>query len=92
MNKKDPVRNDQRVDIDLTSQTTKKIPRQLTVEPQHVDFAHPEFCTGCDPVTCIVEGNNFNVFNWRDVLVALTEFFLQSKPKAIELYRMSIYH
>ena len=83
--------NDQRVIIDSTSKTTKEIPRQITAEPQHVDFAHPEFCTGCDPVTCIVEGNNFNGGNWRDVLVALTEDFLQSKPKAMELYHTSLY-
>ena len=60
-------------------------------EPQIVDFAHPEFCTGCDPVNCNVEGNNFSVGNWRDVLVALTEAFLQSKPRATELYHMSLY-
>ena len=52
-----------------------------TLEPKFVDFTHPECCTGCDPVSCIVEGKDFSVGNWRDVLVALTEAFLQSKPK-----------
>ena len=60
-------------------------------EPQFVDFAHPEFCTGCDPISCIVEGNDFSGGNWRDVLVALTEAFLQSKPKAMKLYHTSLY-
>lgn len=86
-----PGENVQSVVIASTSQTTKEIPRQLTAEPQHVDFAHPEFCTGCDPQTCVVEGKSFSGRNWRDVLVALTEDFLQSKPKAMELYHTSLY-
>lgn len=86
-----PGKNVQRVVISSTSQTAKEIPRQLTVEPQNVDFAHPEFCTGCDPQTCVVEGKSFLGRNWRDVLVELTEDFLQSKPKAMELYYTSIY-
>lgn len=60
-------------------------------EPQIVDFNHPEFCTGCDPITCTVEGHSFYGNNWRDILVALTENFLQRKPKAQELYNTSIY-
>jgi len=56
-----------------------------------VDFAHPERCTGCDPQTCVVEGKSFSGKNWRDVLVSLTEDFLQSKPKAMELYHTSLY-
>ena len=86
-----PEKNNQRVFIASTPQATKEIPRQLTAEPQYVDFAHPEFCTGCNPVTCIVEGNNFSSGNWRDVLVALTEGFLQSKPKVMGLYHTSLY-
>ena len=66
-------------------------PPASTNELQVVDFAHPELCTGCDPVTCIVEGNNLSGGNWRDVLAALTEHFLQSKPKATELYHTSLY-
>ncbi|MEN6384668.1 MAG: HTH domain-containing protein [Phycisphaerales bacterium] len=62
-----------------------------THEPQFVDFTHPEFCTDCDPISCIVEGNDFSGGNWRDVLVALTEVFLQSKPKAMKLYHTSLY-
>ncbi len=62
-----------------------------THEPQFVDFTHPEFCTDCDPISCIVEGNDFSGGNWRDVLVALTEAFLQSKPKAMKLYHTSLY-
>lgn len=55
-----------------------------------VDFKHPEFCSGCDPITCIVEGNDFSGGNWRDVLVAMTEGFLRNKPKAAELYCMNL--
>jgi hypothetical protein len=66
-------------------------PRIINYEPQRVDFAHPEFCTGCDPVTCIVEGKDFAGSNWRDILVALTEDFLISKPNAQELFHKSIY-
>jgi hypothetical protein len=62
-----------------------------SAKPQLVDFAHPEYCTGCDPVSCIVEGNDFSGGNWRDVLIALTEAFLQSKPKAAELYHTSLF-
>ena len=86
-----PEKNDQRVDMVSKSQTAEELSRELTAEPQRVDFAHPEFCTDCDPVTCIVEGSNFSGGNWRDVLVALTEDFLQSKPKAMELYHTSLY-
>lgn len=61
------------------------------VEPQRVDFAHPEYCTGSDPATCVVDGKSFSGVNWRDILVALTEEFLREKPRAKELYRTSIY-
>lgn len=57
-----------------------------SVEPKVVDFEHPEFCSGCDPVKCIVEDNDFSGGNWRDLLVSLTEAFLQSKPRATELF------
>lgn len=63
-----------------------------TTELNVVDFDHPELCSGCDPVTCIVEGTNFSGGNWRDVLVSLTEAFLQSKPKSTELYYSSLFH
>lgn len=63
-----------------------------TTELNVVDFDHPELCSGCDPVTCIVEGSNFSGGNWRDVLVSLTEAFLQSKPKSAELYYSSLLH
>ena len=63
----------------------------VATEPQRVDFTHPEFCSGSDPMTCVVEGNNFNGDNWRDVLVSLTEAFLRSKPKAMELFHTSVY-
>jgi hypothetical protein len=75
----------------LQSVATKTDSLSTVVEPQLVDFAHTEYCSGCDPVTCIVEGNDFSGGNWRDVLVALTEAFLQSKPKATELYHTSLF-
>lgn len=73
--------------------SVKKIENSRTIiqEPQSVDFAHPGRCTGCDTITCVVEGNHFSVGNWRDVLSCLTEAFLQSKPKAAELYYTSLY-
>jgi len=86
-----PEKNDQRVVLASTSQTTKEIPQQLTAEPQHVDFAHPELCMRCDPETCIVEGKSFYGRNWRELLIALTEHFLLSNPKAKELYLKSVY-
>lgn len=82
---------DQKVVLASTSQTTKEMPQQLTAESQHVDFVHPEFCIGCDPETCIVEGKSFYGRNWRDLLIALTEHFLLSSPKAKELYHKSVY-
>lgn len=63
-----------------------------TTELNVVDFEHPELCSGCDPVTCIVEGTDFSGGNWRDVLVSLTEAFLQSKPKSTKLYYSSLFH
>ena len=71
--------------------TWEDIPSTTIDEPKVVDFAHPEFCSRCDPVTCIVEGGDYSGGNWRDVLISLTEAFLQHKPKAEELYRRSIY-
>lgn len=61
------------------------------IEPQFVDFTKPELCAGCDPVTCTIEGKDFSGGNWRDVLVSVIEAFLQSKPKAMELYHTSPY-
>jgi hypothetical protein len=56
-----------------------------------VDFDHPELCTGSDPIVCVVEGISFSGKNWRDLLVALTEYFLSCKPQAKDLYFRSFY-
>lgn len=53
--------------------------------PKQVDFTNPDACTGCNPVSCVVEGKIFHVHNWRDILTELTEYFLATKPKAQEL-------
>lgn len=63
----------------------------LNGDPKRVDFADPDACTGCDPVSCIVEGKVFRVRNWRDILTELTEHFLATKPRAQELTWRSIY-
>lgn len=86
-----PEKNNPGVVLTSTQPTTKEIAQQPTIGPQHVDFAHPEFCKGCDPVTCIVEEKSFYGKNWRDLLIALTEHFLLSNTKANELYHKSIY-
>ncbi len=62
-----------------------------TEELRLVDFAHPELCSGCDPITCIVEGKDFSGGNWRDLLVSITEYFLNSKTEMEELYGTSLY-
>ena len=66
-------------------------PAMAFIEPQRVDFSHPELCTGSDPVTCVVGGADFSGGNWRDVLVTLTEAFLRSRPKATELFHASLF-
>ncbi len=67
-------------------------PRTLVaLKPLRVDFNHPELCTGCDPMTCTVEGNDFSMKNWRDILASLTEAFLESKPQAMSLYHTSLF-
>ncbi len=58
---------------------------------QRVDFSQPNACSGCDPVSCVVEGNTFFVRNWRDILTELTEYCLETKPKAQELFHCSLY-
>ncbi len=58
---------------------------------QRVDFSQPDACSGCDPVSCVVEGNTFFVRNWRDILTELTEYCLETKPKAQELFPCSLY-
>lgn len=63
----------------------------ICVEPQRVNFDYPELCVGCDPMTCVVESRSYEGKNWRDLLVALTEHFLVSKPQAQELYSRSVY-
>lgn len=60
-------------------------------KPERVDFAHPDACSGCNPVSCVVEDRAFNVHNWRDILIELTEYFLATKPQAQELTLRSIY-
>jgi hypothetical protein len=76
----------------LNTQVTKPNGSAMTTsEPQRVDFVHPELCSGSDPVTCVVEGNDFSADNWRNVLISLTEAFLQSKPKATELFHTSLF-
>ena len=62
-----------------------------TGELRIVDFTHPELCTGCNPTSCTVEGNDYDIGNWRDILVVLAKAFLQSKPKAMELYHTNLY-
>lgn len=59
--------------------------------PKRVDFSDPGACSGCDPVSCVVEGKVFHVRNWRDILTELTEHFLATKPRAQELTWRSIY-
>lgn len=82
--------------LDATAETDETVKQQRMMleqrgKTQYVDFDHPEFCTGTNPVSCIVEGKSFNGVNWRDILVALTEDFLQNKPAATALYRTSVY-
>ena len=62
-----------------------------TTSIKRVDFNYPELCTGCDPVDCKIEGVSFLGKNWRDLLVAITEGFLLTKPQAHDLYFRSIY-
>jgi hypothetical protein len=70
---------------------TTAVAEKANTTVRRVDFAHPEYCTECDPLTCIVEGTDFSGGNWRDILLSLTEAFLQSKPKAAELYHTSLF-
>ncbi len=86
--------SDKKTDLTISRsllQTTKEMSQQLTADLQHVDFDHPEFCKGCDPVTCVVEGKSFYGRNWRDLLIVLTEHFLLYNSKAKELYHKSVY-
>lgn len=71
--------------------TTKEKMTYANQETLYVDFLHPELCSGCNPLTCIVEGKVFSVGNWRDILVSLTENFIKSKPRTAELYHVSLY-
>ncbi len=63
----------------------------INYEPQRVDFSHTEFCAGCNPESCLIEGKDFSGGNWRDILIAVTEGFLVSKPNAQDLIHKSIY-
>lgn len=65
--------------------------KQIYTTVRQVDFDHPELCTGCDPITCVVEGKDFHSKNWRDLLVTLTEYFLHNKPNASRLLTKSVY-
>ena len=81
--------------LDTPSLSTKKTKpddsNEIAFELQRVDFNRPELCSGSDPVTCVVEGTDYSGGNWRDVLISLTEAFLQSKPKAKGLFHTSLY-
>lgn len=71
--------------------TTKEKRTYANQEMLCVDFSRPELCSGCDPLTCIVEGKVFSGGTWRDLLVLLTESFLKNKPRTSELYHKSLY-
>lgn len=58
-----------KADTAFINKKETNVDNQSTEMLNKVDFRHPEFCTGCDPVACIVEGNNFSSGNWRDILV-----------------------
>lgn len=79
-----------KADIAFINKKETNVDNQSTRMLNEVDFRHPEFCTGCDPIACFVEGNDFSGGNWRDILVSLTEAFLQNKPKAAGLYHASL--
>jgi hypothetical protein len=52
-----------------------------------VDFNHPELCTGCDPVTCTINGEPIPVGTWRDLLVNLVEMFIaKGNPNINDLF------
>lgn len=79
------------VDLDTDVMITKSEDKAISIDPLTVDFSHPELCTGCNPISCVVEGKNLSGGNWRDVLVSVTEEFLQTKSRIKNLYHRSLF-
>lgn len=41
-----------------------------------LDFDYPERCAGCDPVSCVIEGEEIQGHTWRDLFINLLEKYL----------------
>jgi hypothetical protein len=51
----------------------------------HVDFANTGACSGSSPVACAISGTNIPfVGNWRNLIVAITEFCIFEFPEKTE--------
>ena len=55
-----------------------------------VDFSKPELCTFSDPVECYIGERVFkgNGWNWRDLLVAICEYFIEIKKVDIRKFTL----
>lgn len=63
------------------------IAEQLNTDVRRVDFLQTDLCSGCNPVTCRINGEPIPVGTWRDLLVNLVEKFLSEGNAGIgDLY------
>ena len=52
---------------------------------RYVDFKHTELCSYSNPISCNIENVNIPfVGNWRDLLVAITEYCILKFGNKIE--------
>ncbi len=60
---------------------------KINTYPRRVDFRNTSSCAGCDPIICVICGENIDVGTWRDILVTLTEKFIRENyPNVNDLY------
>lgn len=56
-------------------QTSTVIAKELNDNVRRVDFSYTVECSGSDPISCSIDDVNITfVGNWRDLLVAVTEY------------------
>lgn len=66
-------------------QTSTAIAVQLNDSVRRVDFSYTAACSGSDPISCSIDDVNISfVGNWRNLLVAITEYCIERFPEKME--------
>lgn len=73
--------------VTIETQKDTSMGDKINTYPRRVDFRNTSSCAGCDPIICVICGENIDVGTWRDILVTLTEKFIRENyPNVNDLY------